>query len=94
MKRKITIKKIIVFLVVTVFIFSLIGQIIVIKRINKNIVQQSEELESLKAKNIKLQDELNRAQEQDIEYLEKLARERLGLIIDGEKIIRSIEPQE
>ena len=78
----------------TVFIFSLIGQTVVIKRINENIIQQSEELESLKDKNIKLQNELDRAQEQDVEYLEKLARERLGLIIDGEKIIRSIEPQE
>ena len=40
----------------------------------------------LKEKNIKLQAELDRAQSNN-EYLEKLARERLGLIKDGEQQI-------
>ena len=40
----------------------------------------------LKEKNIKLQAELDRAQSNN-EYLEKLARERLGLIKEGEQQI-------
>ena len=40
----------------------------------------------VKGKNIKLQAELDRAQSNN-EYLEKLARERLGLIKDGEQQI-------
>ena len=40
----------------------------------------------LKEKNIKLQAELDRAQGNN-EYLEKLARERLGLIKEGEQQI-------
>ena len=42
------------------------------------------ELQELKEKNIKLQAELDRAQSNN-EYLEKLARERLGLIKEGEQ---------
>ena len=42
--------------------------------------------DGLKEKNIKLQAELDRAQSNN-EYLEKLARERLGLIKEGEQQI-------
>ena len=43
-------------------------------------------MEARKEKNIKLQAELDRAQSNN-EYLEKLARERLGLIKEGEQQI-------
>lgn len=94
MKKKITIKSLSISLLFVVFIFSLIKQGIVINKINESITEQSKELETLKEKNIKLQEELERAQSGDAEYLKKLARERLGLIIDGEQIIRPLEPQE
>lgn len=94
MKRKITIKSLSISLICIVFIFSLIKQGIVINKINDSITEQNKELDLLKEKNIKLQEELERAQSGDIEYLEKLARERLGLIIDGEQLVRPLEPQE
>ena len=49
---------------------------------------QTQELKELKEKNIRLQAELDRAQSNN-EYLEKLARERLGLIKEGEQQIIS-----
>ena len=94
MKRKITIKSLSISLICIVFIFSLIKQGIVINKINDSITEQNKELDLLKEKNIKLQEELERAQSGDIEYLEKLARERLGLIIEGEQLVRPLEPQE
>ena len=94
MKRKITTKGIIICLVFSFFIFSLARQWMVINQINENIIDKTKELETLKDKNVKLQEELTKAQEGNIEYLEKLARERLGLIIDGEQIVKPSEPQE
>ena len=41
--------------------------------------------------NEKLQAEVESAQS-DYEYIEKLDRERLGLIKDGEQVIESLEP--
>ncbi|MBM6838830.1 septum formation initiator family protein, partial [Clostridium saudiense] len=46
-----------------------------------------------KEENRKLQAELERVQS-NYDYLEKLARERLGLIKEGEQIILPSEPQE
>ena len=45
----------------------------------------------LKEENEKLQAEVESAQSNH-EYIEKLARERLGLIKDGEQVIESLEP--
>ena len=59
-------------------------QLTVLRRIKNDIAKQTQELQELKEKNIKLQAELDRAQSNN-EYLEKLARERLGLIKEGEQ---------
>ena len=48
-------------------------------------------MEYLKEENEKLQAEVESAQSNH-EYIEKLARERLGLIKDGEQVIESLEP--
>ena len=73
-------------LIIGIFSVSLIKQVVVLRRIKKEISTQTQELEQLKEKNIKLQAELDRAQGNN-EYLEKLARERLGLIKEGEQQI-------
>ena len=91
MKKRLTINKVIIVVIFAVFIFSLVRQGIALKRIKSDISTQAQELEELKEKNIKLQAELDRAQGNN-EYLEKLARERLGLIKDGEQVIESLEP--
>lgn len=84
MKKNINLKEIIVVLIVGVFSICLIKQLTVLRRIKNDIAIQTQELQELKEKNIKLQAELERAQSNN-EYLEKLARERLGLIKEGEQ---------
>ena len=86
MKKNVNLKGIIIVLVIGFFSISVIKQVIVLKRIKSDISTQAQELEELKEKNIKLQAELDRAQSNK-EYLEKLARERLGLIKEGEQQI-------
>ena len=86
MKKNVNLKWIIIVLVIGFFSISVIKQVIVLKRIKSDISTQAQELEELKEKNIKLQAELDRAQSNN-EYLEKLARERLGLIKEGEQQI-------
>lgn len=86
MKKNINLKVISVVLIIGIFSVSLIKQVVVLRRIKKEISTQTQELEQLKEKNIKLQAELDRAQGNN-EYLEKLARERLGLIKEGEQQI-------
>ena len=86
MKKNVKLKGIIIVLVIGFFSISVIKQVIVLKRIKSDISTQAQELEELKEKNIKLQAELDRAQSNN-EYLEKLARERLGLIKEGEQQI-------
>ena len=86
MKKNINLKIISVVLIIGIFSVSLIKQVVVLRRIKKEISTQIQELEQLKEKNIKLQAELDRAQGNN-EYLEKLARERLGLIKEGEQQI-------
>lgn len=86
MKKNTNLKIISVVLIIGIFSVSLIKQVVVLRRIKKEISTQTQELEQLKEKNIKLQAELDRAQGNN-EYLEKLARERLGLIKEGEQQI-------
>ena len=86
MKKNINQKRNYIFLFICFFILIVIKQVVVLRRIKKEISTQTQELEQLKEKNIKLQAELDRAQGNN-EYLEKLARERLGLIKEGEQQI-------
>ena len=86
MKKNVNLKGIIIVLVIGFFSISVIKQVIVLKRIKSDISTQAQELEELKEKNIKLQAELDRAQSNN-DYLEKLSRERLGLIKEGEQQI-------
>ena len=74
-----------------VFIFSLIRQGVALKRIKENLSVERQNLNQLKEENEKLQAEVESAQSNH-EYIEKLARERLGLIKDGEQVIESLEP--
>ena len=86
MKKNININAIIIALIMGVFSICLIKQLTVLRRIKNDISIQTQELQELREKNIKLQAELDRAQSNN-EYLEKLARERLGLIKEGEQQI-------
>ena len=62
-----------------------------LKRIKESLSVERQNLNQLKEENEKLQAEVESAQSNH-EYIEKLARERLGLIKDGEQVIESLEP--
>lgn len=91
MKKRLTINKVIIIVIFAVFIFSLIRQGVALKRIKENLSVERQNLNQLKEENEKLQAEVESAQSNH-EYIEKLARERLGLIKDGEQVIESLEP--
>ena len=83
MKRRLTIKNLILVVLVAIFIFSFVRQEKAMRRIEKERVA-----ESLKNKQERLQEEHDKAQSN--EYLEQLARERLNMIKKGET---SVEQQ-
>ena len=91
MKKRLTLNKVIIIVIFAVFIFSLIRQGVALKRIKENLSVHRQNLNQLKEENEKLQAEVESAQSNH-EYIEKLARERLGLIKDGEQVIESLEP--
>ena len=93
MRKKTNLTGIMIILICSVFTLSLIKQWIVLKRIKNDISIQTKQLEELKEKNSKLEAELESAQTGN-SYLEKLARERLGLIKEGEQQVSSIKNQE
>ena len=90
MKKRLTLNKVIIIVIFAVFIFSLIRQGVALKRIKENLSVERQNLNQLKEENEKLQAEVESAQSNH-EYIEKLARERLGLIKDGEQVIESLD---
>lgn len=83
MKKKISLSKILILAILVYSIASVVNQQIKINQIKKNIVVQKEELKSVKETNQKLQDEVQLSKTSE-SYFEKLARERLGYIKNGE----------
>lgn len=88
-KKQLTLKRLIIVFIFAIFVVNYIKQEITIRRIQEDIVNSQEELQELKNKNSKLESDLKKADSN--EYIEKLARERLGMIKDGEKVVNSQE---
>lgn len=86
-KKRLTLKKLIIIFIFAIFIFNYIKQEITIKRIREDIVVSQKQLEELKDKNIRLEADLKKTESD--EYIEDLIRERLGMIKDGEKVVNS-----
>lgn len=82
MREKFTLKKLILTIVVLYAIVSVISQQIKITKINQEITAQEKQLEELKDKNAKLQEEVEFSKTDA--YLERMTRERLGYIKPGE----------
>lgn len=94
MKKKLIIKKLIIF---TFFIFfggSYINQLITTKKIKSEIESKQSQLKEIQEKNERLQEEVEKINSNSADYLEKLARERLGMIKPGEKVVNSIDEKE
>lgn len=87
MKKKLTVKKLIIIGLIDIFILGYIRQGITMNRIEKEIANKQSQLEDVKQKNERLQDEVEKINSGSEEYLEKLARERLGMIKPGEKVV-------
>lgn len=80
--KKFSIKKIGLLLIALYVGFTFINQQIIMFRQYKDIDNYTSELQAAQEKNQKLQDEIKLSQ--DSRYIEKLAREKLGLIKEGE----------
>lgn len=87
MEKKLILKKIIIVGFVVFFAFSYIRQSITMNRIQKEIDNKQLQLDEVKQKNERLQDEVGKINSDSSDYLEKLARERLGMIKPGEKVV-------
>lgn len=82
MKKNVNFKKIVFFLLFIYAGYIFVNQQIIIGNIKKQVIQRKTELESLQEKNQKLQDEVKMSKSDS--YIEKLAREKLNLIKEGE----------
>lgn len=82
MKKNVNFKKIVFFLLFIYAGYIFVNQQIIIGNIKKQVIQRKAELESLQEKNQKLQDEVKMSKSDS--YIEKLAREKLNLIKEGE----------
>ena len=87
MGKKLILKKIVIAGFIVFFAFSYIRQFITMNRIQKEIDIKQLQLEEVKQKNDRLQEEVEKINSNSEEYLEKLARERLGMIKPGEKVV-------
>lgn len=93
MKKRMSLKNVVVIILISIFIISYIRQEITMNKIQKDIQAKQTQLNELKDKNKKLQNEVS--QSSTDEYIEKMARERLGMIKEGEKVItNSDSPQD
>lgn len=75
--------KYIVFFIILINVgYIFVNQQITINKINKSIAEKQGSIDNLKKENQKLQDEIKLSKTDS--YTEKLAREKLGLIKQGE----------
>jgi cell division protein FtsL len=89
MEKKLILKKIVIAGFIVFFAFSYIRQSITMNRIQKEINNKQFQLDEVKQKNDRLQEEVEKINSNSSDYLEKLARERLGMIKPGEKVVNS-----
>lgn len=85
MKRFKNSKKIIMFLGSIYVVYTLISQQITMYNQSKEIKKWNIEIEEVKKENQRLKDEVKMSESD--QYVEKIARERLGLIHKGESTI-------
>ncbi|WP_368235288.1 septum formation initiator family protein [Clostridium perfringens] len=93
MKKRMNLKNMVIIILIAILVISYVRQELTMNKINKDIEAKQTQLNELQDKNKKLQDEVN--QSSTDEYIERMARERLGMIKDGEKVItNSDSPQD
>ncbi|MGL4762774.1 MAG: FtsB family cell division protein [Sarcina sp.] len=85
MRKKINAKVLALTGIGILFATTFIDQEIAKKKLNENKIKVEQELESLKQKNSELTEEFNNSKTDS--YIERMARERLGMIKEGEKVV-------
>ncbi|MGL4654396.1 MAG: FtsB family cell division protein [Sarcina sp.] len=85
MKRKFNAKILALIGVGFLFATTFINQEIIKKKLNDNKTKVEQELKNLKQKNTELTEEFNASKTDS--YIERMARERLGMIKEGEKVV-------
>lgn len=92
-KKRMNLKNMVIIILIAILVISYVRQELTMNKIKKDIEAKQTQLNELQDKNKKLQDEVN--QSSTDEYIERMARERLGMIKDGEKVItNSDSPQD
>ena len=89
MEKKLILKKVIIAGFIVFFAFSYIRQSLTMNRIQKEIDNKQLQLDEVNQKNERLQDEVEKINSDSPDYLEKLAREKLGMIKPGETVVNS-----
>ncbi|MDM0448597.1 septum formation initiator family protein [Clostridium perfringens] len=93
MKKRMNLKNMVIIILIAILVISYVRQELTMNKIHEDIEAKQTQLNELQDKNKKLQDEVN--QSSTDEYIERMARERLGMIKDGEKVItNSDSPQD
>lgn len=82
MKRRLTIKNIILLILMVIFLFGFVRQEKTMNRLEDEKIAKEAQLKALEEKSERLKEEHDKAQSD--EYLEQLARERLNMIKKGE----------
>ena len=89
--KKLTFRNMIIIVLLGIFVFSYVRQQLAIGRIEKQLNEKQLQLDEITKINNRLSDEVEKIDSGSDEYLEKLARERLGMIKPGEKVVNSYE---
>ena len=87
MKKTLTLKKIVIIIILVICSLAIVKQQFSMYRVKNEIEKSQKELEDLQQQNAMLEAELESAKNQTDEYLEKLARERLGMVKPGEQVV-------
>lgn len=80
--KKIKVRNILLLAVISYIIFIFVSQTITMHKIKQDITERQMELQKVKDQSQKLQDEIKLSKSD--QYIEKLAREKLHLIKEGE----------
>lgn len=94
MKKSLSLKKTVIIIILGICSIAFVRQQFSMHRIKKEIEQSKKELSELQKQNAMLEAELDSAKNNTDEYLEKLARERLGMIKPGEQVVSFSNDQE
>lgn len=85
MKRKITIKGVVIGIIFCIVVVSVIRQQVAMNKIEKQITEKQNLINQLKESNQTLKDEVNETKTDA--FIEKKARERLKMIKPGEEVV-------